>query len=146
MFEPVDAALDDVAACVLDPVERRWTPTTGAFRRPAGLLIRPFRTGEPDPAPPQQDTGTRMRIRLVRHHRIRTGSRPSTPKAGDLDPVEQRRERLEPRGVQRALEGVRQNRQPALCVDGGDGLGKAAVLDRRRQKQPQQMPVLGGKL
>ncbi len=78
-----------------------------------------------------------MRIRLVRHHRIRTGSRPSTPKAGDLDPVEQRNQLRVVTGLAGGKDHTHRHtasvdREMNLAAQSSSGTSEAFSVDGER--------------
>lgn len=81
-LEPVEAPLDHVAVGVTLRVERRRSPTTGAFRRAAGDLVGLLRAGEPDPAPAQRGPGAGVGVGIVGQDPARTRSGRSRGRPG----------------------------------------------------------------
>lgn len=64
----------------------------------------------------------------------------------DLDAVKPAHYIVEPVRVCAVLKGMRDDRQPALCVNGRDRLGKLPRFDGFSHKETQQMPALGRNL
>ena len=64
----------------------------------------------------------------------------------DLDAVKPAHHIVEPVRVCAVLKGMRDDRQPALCVNGRDRLGKLSRFDGFSHKETQQMPALGRNL
>ena len=64
----------------------------------------------------------------------------------DLDAVKSAHHIVEPVRVCAVLKGMRDDRQPALCVNGRDRLGKLPRFDGFSHKETQQMPALGRNL
>ena len=77
LLEAVEAALDQVAALVFLPVERRRASAGGALRLAAGDLVGAFRAGESDPPGPHHRPGRGVRVGLVGQHRVRGAARPA---------------------------------------------------------------------
>jgi hypothetical protein len=67
LLEPVEAALDHVAAGVDERVEGPWSAAMGAFGATALDLVGSLGAGEGDPALARRCTGRGMGVRLVGH-------------------------------------------------------------------------------
>ena len=60
-----------------------------------------------------------------------------------LNTVEPAHHVVEPVRIRAVLKGVRDDREPALRVDGRDRFGKLPCFNRLCHKEPQQVPALG---
>lgn len=92
LFEPVEAAFDDVALLVGVFVEGGWAAAGGASGSSAGDLVGAFRAREADPAVPERSSGGGMGVGLVRDHSPGPFPWPATPRRTDADLVQQRQE------------------------------------------------------
>ncbi len=113
VFEPVEAAFDDVAAAVGRAVEPAPALTAPD---PAVDQVDPFRDGGLDPASAETGADLRGRAALVRGHPFRPGARTARPAPLDADAG---RYLLELGAV--------------VDVAGGEGEGQGGVPARRRR-------------
>jgi hypothetical protein len=72
LFEPVEAAFNDVALPIQLGVERWWSAAAAALGGAAGDLIGPFRDGVWQPSTTQLPTGRVVGVALVRDQHVRS--------------------------------------------------------------------------